>query len=69
MVELLTTKEVARYLKLRPETVLRKVKKGEIPAIKMGGRFRFDTRQIDKWLSHSSTLKKRVLVKEAKRQR
>ncbi|MGA7677891.1 MAG: helix-turn-helix domain-containing protein [Dehalococcoidia bacterium] len=69
MVELLTTKEVARYLKLRPETVLRKVKKGEIPAIKIGGRFRFDTNQIDKWLSHSSTSKKRVLVKEARRQR
>ena len=69
MVELLTTKEVARYLKLRPETVLRKVKRGEIPAIKMGGRFRFDTNQIDKWLRHSSTLKKRVLVTEAKRQR
>jgi len=69
LVELLTTKEVARYLKLRPETVLRKVKRGEIPAIKMGGRFRFDTNQIDKWLRHSSTLKKRVLVTEAKRQR
>ena len=69
MVELMTTKEVARYLKLRPETVLRKVKRREIPAIKMGGRFRFDTNQIDKWLRHSSTLKKRVLVTEAKRQR
>jgi PTS system nitrogen regulatory IIA component len=60
LVELMTTKEVARYLKLRPETVLRKVKRGEIPAIKIGGRFRFDTKQIDKWLSHSSTSKKRV---------
>jgi len=59
---LLTTREIARYLKLRPETVLRKVKEREIPAIKMGGRFRFDTKQIDEWLSHSSTLKKRVLV-------
>lgn len=60
MVELLTTKGVARYLKLRPETVLRKVKRGEIPAIKIGGRFRFDMNQIDKWLSHSSASKKRV---------
>ncbi len=62
MTELLTTREIARYLKLRPETVLRKVKEGEIPGIKMGGRFRFDKKQIDEWLSHSSTSKKRALV-------
>jgi len=60
--ELLTTKEVAKYLRLRTETVLRKVGKGEIPAIKMGGRFRFDKEQIDEWLRHKSTAKKGVLV-------
>jgi two-component system response regulator (stage 0 sporulation protein F) len=60
--ELLTTKEVAGYLKLRPETVLRGVKKGEIPAIKVGGHFRFDKRQIDDWLQNNSTSKKRILV-------
>ena len=62
MAELLTTKEIARYLRLRPETVLRKVRDGEIPAIKVGGRFRFDKKQIDDWLSRSSTSKKRILV-------
>lgn len=62
MAELFTTKEIARYLRLRSETVLRKVKDGEIPAIKVGGRFRFDKKQIDDWLSHSSTSKKRILV-------
>ena len=62
MSELLTTKEVAGYLKLRPETVLRGVKKGEIPAIKVGGHFRFDKKQIDDWLQNNSTSKKRILV-------
>lgn len=62
MAELLTTKEVAGYLKLRPETVLRAVKKGEIPAIKVGGHFRFDRMQIDEWLRNNSTSKKRILV-------
>lgn len=61
MAELLTTKEIARYLKLRPETVLRKVKGGEIPAIKIGGRFRFDERQIGEWLYHNSTSSKNHL--------
>jgi len=62
LTELLTTREVATYLKLRPETVLRGVKKGEIPAIKVGGHFRFDKNQIDEWLNNNSTLKKRILV-------
>jgi len=62
LTELLTTKEIAKYLKLRQETVLRKVRKGEIPAIKLGGRFRFDKEQIDEWLRHKSTSKKRILV-------
>jgi excisionase family DNA binding protein len=60
--ELLTTKGVASYLKLRPETVLRSVKKGEIPAIKVGGHFRFDKAQINNWLQNHSTSKKRILV-------
>jgi len=62
LAELLTTKEIARYLKLRPETVLRKVKEGEIPAVKVGGHFRFDMDVICEWLSRSSTSKKRILV-------
>ena len=59
---LLTTKELAKYLKLRPETVLRKVKSGKIPGLKVGGQFRFDREQIDEWLSNKVTLKKRILV-------
>ena len=62
MTELLTTKEIAQYLRLRPETVLRKVGKGEIPAIKVGGRFRFDKEQIDEWLRDNSTPKESFLV-------
>ena len=65
MSELFTTKEIGEYLKLRPETVLRKVGKGEIPAIRIGGHFRFDKEQIDEWLCHKSTSKKRILVIDA----
>ena len=62
MVELLTTREIAQYLRLRPETVLRKVRQGEIPAMKVGGRFRFDREQIDDWLRHNSTLRESGVV-------
>jgi excisionase family DNA binding protein len=50
MKELLTTEEMASYLRLRPETVIRKAKKGELPAIKIGRQFRFDKNQTDRWL-------------------
>ena len=62
MSELLTTKEIAAYLKLRQETVLRKVRKGELPALKVGGRFRFDREQIDEWLCGKSVKRKTILV-------
>ena len=64
MIELLTTKEIAQYLRLRPETVLRKVRQGEIPAMKVGGRFRFDKEQIDAWLRHNSTLRRSGVVND-----
>ena len=62
LAELLTTKEIALYLRLRPETMLRKVKRGEVPAIKVGGRFRFDKKEIDEWLRDNSVPRKSTLV-------
>ncbi len=51
MDKLLTVNEVAEYLRLNRETVLRKARKGEIPAIKIGYRsYRFYRHQIDDWL-------------------
>jgi len=51
---LLSTKEVAEYLYVKPITVRRKAQSGEIPSIKIGHRLRFDKKQIDKWLQRSS---------------
>jgi excisionase family DNA binding protein len=50
MEELLTTRQVAKYLQLKPVTVRRKAARGEIPAIKIGKEIRFDKAQIDRWL-------------------
>lgn len=62
MNELLTINDVAKYLKLKPATVMRKAAKGEIPATKAGRQYRFDRQQIDEWLRYKSTAKKRILV-------
>ena len=59
MERLLTTDEVAEYLRLNRETVLRKARKGEIPAIKMGYKsYRFHKDQIDDWLKVKAETKK-----------
>ena len=53
--KLLNTNEIAEYLNLEAVTVRRKAVKGEIPAIRVGNRFRFDKDQIDSWLSQRTS--------------
>ncbi len=50
MAELMTVAEVARYLRVTEKTVYRLLKKGDIPAAKVGRSWRFDKAVIDKWL-------------------
>ena len=50
MAKLLNSRQIAEYLDLEPVTVRRKAARGEIPAVKIGNRFRFDKDQIDRWL-------------------
>jgi excisionase family DNA binding protein len=50
MGQILTSKELARYLKLTEVTVYRYVKEGKIPARRIGSRWRFDKDQIDELL-------------------
>jgi excisionase family DNA binding protein len=47
---LFTAKEVAGLVGLKPTTIVRKARKGEIPALKLGRQFRFDKNQIEEWL-------------------
>ena len=48
---------MAEYIRLNRETVLRKAREGEIPAIKMGYKsYRFYKDQIDDWLKGKATV-------------
>jgi len=49
--EFLTVKELANFLKLKPQTLYPKVRKGEVPVTKVFGSYRFRKSDIDKWLS------------------
>lgn len=62
MKELLTAKQVAKYLNLKPVTVRRKASIGEIPSLKIGRHIRFDKAQIDKWLHNNNNNSAQILV-------
>ena len=47
---LFTVKELADYLKVNPVTVYRMVRKGGIPAFKVGKEWRFKGESIKSWI-------------------
>ena len=57
MPEIMTTKEIAEYLRLHQITVCKYAAEGEIPAIRVGRVWRFNKEAIDKWISESQSKK------------
>ena len=57
MPEIMTTKEIAEYLRLHQITVCKYAAEGEIPAIRVGRGWRIDKDAIDKWISESQSKK------------
>ena len=51
MGRIMTVHEVAKYLNMVPDTIYRKARAGEIPAVKMGKCWRFPKNTLDKWLN------------------
>jgi len=56
--EILTVKELAKYLKMDEHTVYRLARKGVLPGTKIGGEWRFKKDLIDKWIEEKSLDKK-----------
>jgi len=50
MPQIMTTKEVAEYLKLHEITICKYAADGKIPAIRIGRVWRFDKDAIDRWI-------------------
>jgi len=50
--KVMTLEEVSRYLHVHRSTVYRLLKRGEIPAFKLGGDWRFNIETIDIWRSN-----------------
>ena len=50
MNRLLNVEELAQYLNLQKQTIYNWLSQRKISGIKIGGVWRFDKREIDKWL-------------------
>jgi excisionase family DNA binding protein len=61
---LLTTEQVARYLKIDKFTVYRLVTQKKIPAFKVGNQWRFRKKLIDSWLVQNSNLENKEEIKK-----
>ena len=48
----MTTAEVAQYLRLHPSSIYRLIKGRKMPAFRINGDYRFDRREIDKWVAN-----------------
>ena len=51
MAQIMTTKELAKYLRLHQITICKLSKEGKIPAIQIGKVWRYDKEVIDDWIA------------------
>jgi excisionase family DNA binding protein len=51
LAQIMTTKEMAKYLKLHAITICKLSKQGKIPSIRIGRVWRFDKEVIDEWIA------------------
>jgi len=54
MPEIMTTREVSKYLKLHELTICKYAARGKIPAVRIGKSWRFDKDAIDKWIGEGT---------------
>ena len=48
--EILTPIELAKYLRVRRNTIYRLLRENKIPGFRVGSEWRFSSRQIDRWI-------------------
>ncbi len=65
--EVMTVEELAEYLKLDPQTIYRRFRRGQLPGVRIGRAIRFKRDVIDNWLrvtSYRWTAKDREELRE-----
>jgi len=57
--DVLTIKQLAKYLQMNEQTLYRMVKRGKVPVCRIGGSLRFPIELINKWLGEIAKRKLR----------
>jgi excisionase family DNA binding protein len=51
----MTVKELSEYLRVHPSTVYKLLRRGELPAFRIGTDWRFNAEMIDRWCLERNT--------------
>ena len=62
--EILGALELSQYIGIHPLTLKRYARTGKIPAFKVGATWKFERRQIRKWLSQRKRAECPLILKE-----
>lgn len=57
--QILTIKEVAKYLKLADKTAYKLAAAGKLPGFKVGGSWRFKRDDLEKWIEENKDISKK----------
>ena len=60
--ELLSAKELSKYLKINEKKIYKLAQDGAIPHVKIGGKIAFAKELIDKWILENTEREKRILI-------
>ncbi len=60
--QLLTTKEIAAYLKINEKKVYQLIQEGSIPCTRVVGKWLFPLGQVNRWIEEHTELSKNILV-------
>ena len=53
--EVMNVRQASQYLGISPDTLYRYITEGEIPAFKLGNRWRFKKSRLDQWMEEKSS--------------
>lgn len=64
--ELVTIKEVSKFLKVKESTLYSWVHNGSIPSYKLNGLLRFELDEVREWVKNSKPISNKVLISHKK---
>ncbi|MCX7965739.1 MAG: helix-turn-helix transcriptional regulator, partial [Syntrophorhabdaceae bacterium] len=60
--EILSTKELAKYIKINEKKIYKLVQEGKIPHAKIGGKIAFTKELIDRWILENTEMERHILI-------